>query len=115
MIEEETKNQPLLKEKPKLKNIRIGDWITIETRISLFQTCMNNSGRNFEGKRVKVKRMADFAIELYKLGIKEIENIGELNVLQIAKTFKKDPIKKVEKKSAMEKLMKKIKGKKGKK
>jgi hypothetical protein len=59
----------------KLKNL-----ITPETRISLYQTAMNNSGRNFEGKRVAFKKMADFTSQIYRLAIKEIENIGELSI-----------------------------------
>lgn len=88
---------------------KIRNLIAVDTRISLFQTAMNNSGRNFEGKRVTVKKMADFSSELYKFAIKEIETIGQLNIKQIERTFKKVPIIKKTKKGTVKKLMNKIK------
>ena len=88
----------------KLKNL-----ITPETRISLFQTAMNNSGRNFEGKRVTARKMADFTSEIYKTAIKEIENIGELSIRQIESTIKIEPTKKKAKNTDIRKLMSKIK------
>ncbi len=98
------------------KSYKIKEMIPVETRISLYQTAMNNSGRNFEGKRVKVKKMADFGSALYKLAIKEIEGIGQLSLKQIEQTFKKAPVKKRTKKASVKKLMNKIKnGKKAKK
>ena len=100
-----TKNQK------KLKNL-----IGVETRISLYQTAMNNSGRNFEGKKVTARKMADFTTEIYKLAVKEIENIGELSIRQIETTIKREPTKRKVKKQDVKKLMAKIKkGKKGKK
>ena len=57
----------------KLKNI-----VSLDTRISLFQTAMNNAGRNFSGKKVDVKKMATYAADFYKLCIKEIEQVGGL-------------------------------------
>lgn len=91
---------------------KIKESITLEERISLFQTCMNNSGRNFEGKRVKAKKMADYAMNLYKLSIKEIENIGELSFRQMVNTIKQEPVLKVKKNSEIKGLMKKINNKK---
>jgi hypothetical protein len=94
----------IIKNQKKLKNL-----IMPETRISLFQTAMNNSGRNFEGKRVTAKKMADFTTDIYKLAIKEIENIGELSIRQIASTIKTEPTKKKENNTTAKNLMKKIK------
>jgi len=103
-------NGVLVKNQKKLKNL-----ITPETRISLYQTAMNNSGRNFEGKRVTGKKMADYTSEIYKYAIKEIENIGELSIKQIASTIKTEPIKKNNNNKAVKNLMSKIKkGKNGK-
>lgn len=93
-----------VKNQKKLKNL-----IMPETRISLYQTAMNNSGRNFEGKRVPAKKMADFTTEIYKLAIKEIENIGELSIKQIENTIKAEPTKKQNGKSTVKSLMAKIK------
>lgn len=64
---------------------KIKEVLTISDRISLFQTAMNNAGRNFEGKRVPVKKMSDFATNFYKLAIKEIGEIGKMEVKEIAK------------------------------
>lgn len=94
----------MIKNQKKLKNL-----ITPETRISLYQTAMNNSGRNFEGKRVTAKKMADFTTDIYKLAIKEIENIGELSIKQIGETIKSEPTKKNSKSVDVKNLMKKIK------
>lgn len=94
----------------KFKNL-----IPPETRISLYQTAMNNAGRNFEGKKASVQKMADFASAFYKLAIKEIENIGELNIKQIEKTLGKFPVKKVVKKTSLKHLMEKAKKTNGKK
>jgi len=93
-----------IKNQKKLKNL-----VTPETRISLYQTAMNNSGRNFEGKRVTAKKMADFTTKIYKLAIKEIENIGELSIKQIGDTLKKDPIRKNGTNTQAKNLMNKIK------
>ena len=98
---------------PKVK-ARVKDLIPMETRISLFQTAMNNAGRNYEGKRVKVKVMSAFAMEFYKLAIKEIEMIGALSVQQIQKSFLKASPEKITKKNDVKKLMKKIQKKRGK-
>lgn len=98
------------------KSYKIKELIGAETRISLYQTAMNNSGRNFEGKRVKAKKMAGFTSELYKLSLKEIENIGQLSIKQMEQTFKKEPVKKKSKRASVKKLMDEIKnGKKAKK
>jgi hypothetical protein len=94
----------VIKNQKKLKNL-----ITPETRISLYQTAMNNSGRNFEGKRVTARKMADFTTDIYKLAIKEIENIGELSIRQIASTIKTEPTKKNGNNATVKKLMNKIK------
>jgi len=93
-----------IKNQKKLKNL-----ITPETRISLYQTAMNNSGRNFEGKKVTAKNMAAFTSEIYKTAIKEIENIGELSIKQIGETIKAEPTKKNGKNADVKDLMKKIK------
>jgi len=99
-----------IKNQKKLKNL-----ITPETRISLFQTAMNNSGRNFEGKRVLPKKMAAYTSEIYKLAIKEIENIGELSIKQIGHTISLAPITKKTKSVDIKTLMNKVKkGKNGK-
>ncbi len=58
---------------------KIKEVLGVDQRISLFQTAMNNAGRNFEGKKVNVKVMAKFAEEFYKLAIKEIEEIGKMS------------------------------------
>ena len=100
---------------PKVKKARIKDLIPMETRISLFQTSMNNAGRNYEGKRTTVKKMAEFATEFYRLAIKEIEMIGALSVQQIQKSFLKASPEKITKKNDVKKLMKKIQKKRGKK
>ena len=94
----------LTKNQKKLKNL-----VTPELRISLYQTAMNNSGRNFEGKRVTAKKMGDFTTDIYKLAIKEIENIGELSIRQIESTIKIEPTKKKNKTADVKSLMKKIK------
>lgn len=94
----------MIKGQKKLKNL-----VTPELRISLYQTAMNNSGRNFEGKRVTAKKMGDFTTDIYKLAIKEIENIGELSIRQIESTIKTEPAKKKNKISDIKNLMKKIK------
>jgi len=93
-----------IKNQKKLKNL-----VTLETRISLFQTAMNNSGRNFHGKKVTAKKMADFTTDIYKLAVKEIENIGELSIKQIVGTIKAEPTQKKTKQSDVKKLMSKIK------
>lgn len=100
---------------PKVKKARIKDLIPMETRISLFQTSMNNAGRNYEGKRTTVKKMAEFATEFYRLAIKEIEMIGALSIQQIQKSFLKASPEKITKKNDVKKLMKKIQKKRGKK
>ena len=92
----------------KLKNI-----VSLDTRISLYQTAMNNSGRNFAGKKVSVQKMSAFASAFYKLCVKNIENIGELNIQQIEKTLGKPSVKKTIKKSKFKQLMKKGKKKNG--
>jgi len=91
--------------KPKIKEL-----IAPEHRISLFQTSMNNAGRNFEGKKVSVSKMADFASSFYKLAIREIENLGELSVKQMVGTVKKDETKKVASKADLKKLIGRING-----
>ncbi len=83
--------------------------IMLETRISLYQTAMNNSGRNFEGKKVTAKAMSVFTSEIYKIAVKEIENIGELSIKQIENTIKAEPTKKQNGKSTVKSLMNKIK------
>ena len=93
-----------IKNQKKLKNL-----VTPELRISLYQTAMNNSGRNFEGKRVTAKAMATFTSEIYKIAVKEIENIGELSIKQIENTIKAEPTKKQNGKSTVKSLMAKIK------
>jgi hypothetical protein len=100
---------------PKVKKARVKDLIPMETRISLFQTSMNNAGRNYEGKRTTVKKMAEFATEFYRLAIKEIEMIGALSVQQIQKSFLKASPEKITKKNDVKKLMKKIQKKRSKK
>ena len=100
---------------PKVKKARVKDLIPMETRISLFQTSMNNAGRNYEGKRTTVKKMAEFATEFYRLAIKEIEMIGALSIQQIQKSFLKASPEKITKKNDVKKLMKKIQKKRGKK
>ena len=97
-------NNVVIRNQKKLKNL-----ITLETRISLFQTAMNNSGRNFEGKRVPAKKMANYTTEIYKLAIKEIENIGELSIRQIETTIKVEPTQKRNKTKDIKSLMHKIK------
>lgn len=100
----------------KNKQVKLKDIITPETRISLYQTAMNNSGRNFQGKRVTADKMAEFTSNIYKIAVKEIENIGELSIKQITKTLIPVTTKKKNNKKDIKKLMKKIKkGKKGKK
>jgi hypothetical protein len=94
----------MIKNQKKLKNL-----ITPETRISLYQTAMNNSGRNFEGKRVPARKMADFTSEIYKTAIKEIENIGELSIRQIESTIKIGSTTKKNGKAVVKDLMSKIK------
>lgn len=94
----------IIKNQKKLKNL-----ITPEIRISLYQTAMNNSGRNFEGKRTSAKTMANYTSEIYKLAIKEIENIGELSIRQIESTIKVEPTKKNSKSKDVKALMSKIK------
>jgi hypothetical protein len=64
---------------------KIKEIISVDTRISLFQTAMNNAGRNFTGKKVKVAAMAKFATEFYKLAINEISEIGKMELEQLAK------------------------------
>lgn len=104
-------NNIIVRNQKKLKNL-----VTPEMRISLYQTSMNNSGRNFEGKRVVPKKMAEFTSAIYRIAIKEIGNIGELSIKQIEKTIKIEPTKKKTKNVEIKNLMKKIKkGKKGKK
>ena len=93
-----------IKNQKKLKNL-----ITPEIRISLFQTAMNNSGRNFEGKRVTAKKMADFTSQIYKTAIKEIENIGELSIRQIEHTIRIEPTQKKSKRVDVKRLMSRIK------
>ena len=93
-----------IKNQKKLKNL-----VTLETRISLFQTAMNNSGRNFQGKKVTAKKMADFTTDIYKLAVKEIENIGELSIKQIVGTIKAEPTQKKARKTEVKSLMTKIK------
>jgi hypothetical protein len=95
---------PVIKNQKKLKNL-----ITPEIRISLYQTAMNNSGRNFNSKRVPAKKMADFTSQIYRLAIKEIENIGELSIRQIASTIHSEPTKKNGNKKTIKNLMNKIK------
>lgn len=59
----------------KIKNI-----ITLQDRISLFQTCTNTAGSNFQGQSVKVEDMAKYAKDLYELSIKTIGEIGNVEV-----------------------------------
>jgi len=92
------------KNQKKLKNL-----VTPELRISLYQTAMNNSGRNFEGKRVTAKKMGEFTSEIYKLAVKEIENIGELSIKQIESTIAVAPTVKKNKVADVKSLMSKIK------
>ena len=92
---------------------KIRELITPDIRISLFQTAMNNAGRNFEGKKASVKIMADYASQLYQIAIKEIENIGELSIKQLSRTFAKEPIVKKTKREDVNKLIRKIKKGKG--
>jgi hypothetical protein len=94
----------MIKNQKKLKNL-----VTPELRISLYQTAMNNSGRNFEGKRVTARKMAGFTTDIYKLAVKEIENIGELSIKQIESTIKLEPIKKKNHTKDVKNLMNKIK------
>ncbi len=93
------------------KQLKLKHLLTLDNRISLFQTAMNNSGRNFQGKGVKVKKVADFAAEFYKLAIKEIEKLGQLSIKQLQETIKKYPVRKVARKKTLKKLMRKIKDK----
>jgi len=93
---------------------KIREIITVDARISLYQTAMNNAARNFTGKKVSVKKMSEFATELYKLSIKEIGKIGELNPQQIEMTIKKPPVKKVVKSKDLKQLMRRAKNGNGK-
>ena len=89
----------------KIKNI-----ITIEDRISLFQTSMNNVGRNYNGRRVDVNKMAKFAANLYALAIKEISNIGKVEIEQLERmVVKSEKTKKKLNMKDIKKLMKKVK------
>ena len=94
----------------KLKNL-----VSLETRISLYQTAMNNAGRNFNGKKADVRKAATWAADFYKLAVKEIENIGELNIQQIEKTLGKPPIKVILSKKTLTTLMSKAKNGRGRK
>jgi len=94
----------VIRNQKKLKNL-----VTPEMRISLYQTAMNNSGRNFEGKKTTPKKMVDFTSKIYRVAIREIENIGELSLKQIENTIKPEPVKKATKNSNIKKLMGKIK------
>lgn len=97
-------NNTTIRNQKKLKNL-----VTPELRISLYQTAMNNSGRNFEGKRVTAKVMGVFTSDIYKLAVKEIENIGELSIKQIENTIKAEPTKKNGKNKDVKNLMNRIK------
>lgn len=96
----------------KAKAGKLKDLIPLETRISLYQTSMNNSGRNFEGKKVPVKKMAGFSLELYKIAIKDIGDIGRLSESQMKRLVKKEPVVKKVSKNDLNKIMKKIRKKK---
>jgi len=94
----------VIRNQKKFKNI-----ITPEIRISLYQTAMNNSGRNFNGKKITAQKMAEFTSTIYKIAIKEIETIGELSIRQIEKTIKPEPTRKISKSKDIKNLMQKIK------
>jgi hypothetical protein len=87
---------------------RIKEIITVENRISMFQTAMNNAGRNFEGKRTTVKKMGQFAADLYKFAIGEISEIGKMDIKQLEKMVTTPTVEKQVKKVAVKKLLKKI-------
>jgi len=93
----------------KIKSKKLKDIITLENRISLFQTAMNNSGRNFEGKQVPVEKMAKFASDYYGLAIKVIGTIGKLELEQLEKILKEERTKKIEKRKEAMRLINKIK------
>ncbi|MCL4399778.1 hypothetical protein M1506_00685 [Patescibacteria group bacterium] len=59
---------------------KIKEILSVDTRISIFQTAMNNAGRNFEGKDISVEKMAKFAVDFYQIAISEIKKIGELEI-----------------------------------
>lgn len=100
-------------DKPSKKSRKIRESLLVETRISLYQTAMNNTGRNFQGKKIAAKKMAEFSTELYKLALKDIESIGQLNIKQIEKIIKQPPVKKKTKKASVKNLMNKIKNGRG--
>ena len=87
---------------------RIKEIITVENRISMFQTAMNNAGRNFQGKRISVEKMAKFASDFYKLAIKEISEIGKMELAQLEKISIQKETKKQTKKVDVKKLLKKV-------
>jgi hypothetical protein len=84
---------------------RIKEIITVDSRISMFQTAMNNAGRNFQGKRIPVEKMAKFASDFYKLAIKEISEIGKMELNQLEKIA---VVKKRVMKQDVKKLLKKV-------
>ena len=85
---------------------KIKDIITIQDRISLFQTSMNNAGRNFQGKQVSIKKMADFAAGYYRLAIRQIDEMGKITLNQLSKIHApKEETKKVVKRNDMKRLL----------
>ena len=45
----------------------------IDTRVSMYQTCLNVAGGNFAGKNTPVKKVQAYAKELYTWLLKELE------------------------------------------
>jgi hypothetical protein len=82
---------------------KIKQLLTVDQRVSMFQTAMNNAGRNFEGKKVKSERIAVFAADLYRAALKDIHTVGNVGVEEL-KAIAAKP-RKVVKRANLNKLM----------
>lgn len=81
---------------------KINQLITLDQRISMLQTCYNNAGRNYQGKRVKAATITGFADKLFLEMIEQVK-ATERNAVRVQK---EKPKKRVPKKKA-ERLLKK--------
>jgi hypothetical protein len=93
---------------------KIKQVITPENRISMFQTAMNNAGRNFQGKRIPVSKMAEFATQFYKIAIAEISEIGKMELTTLEKILTVKKVSRVAKKADLKRLMHRVKKSNGK-
>jgi len=94
-----------------MKTYRVKDILDVQTRVSLYQTCINNSKGN------TTQKLMDNAKEMYTIALEDLREFGGIEIGKLRELVKKElPQRRMPKRKA-ELLLKKVynKQKKGKK